>query len=126
MNIGCGPHIFDLEVGRYRLRIPLVCDVLEDASGNPLPEKIECFAGGGPGEGRRQLPAGAEEAAEGAKGTRAWGLPRESLHGWVRRWSGGGGQSRDPRSEAAETAWGPPVQGAQAGLALDRSARKSV
>lgn len=53
---------------------------------------------------------GVEEAAEGAKGTRAWGLPRESLHGWVRKWRGGGGQSRDPRSEAAETAWGSPCR----------------
>ena len=58
MNIRCGPHIFDLEVGRYRLRVPLVCDVLEDASENPLPEKIECSVGGGPGKGIRQLPSG--------------------------------------------------------------------
>lgn len=44
----------------------------------------------------------------------------------VRRWRGGGGQSCDRRSEVAETAWGSPVQGTQAGLALDRSTRKNV
>ena len=91
----------------------------------PFPRRLSALWEVGLEKGSDSRQLGVEEAAEGAKRARAWGLCRESLHGR----SGAGGEEvarAVTPGVKLQTAWGSPVQGTQAGLALDRSTRKNV